>query len=321
MSPIAAEVNVTTVPGCTFTAPTGYEFSHYTCDKTSYIYTPGQTLTEAVWPNDEATFKAIWTPKPYTLTLNGNGSYIWGYTSVEKTCYYNVSTPISGVYYYNSDTSNGFSYTIPYRAGYTFKGWNTAADGSGTLYSSNSSITLTANQTLYAQWEEQSLTITYNANGGEGSMASQTIKYTNLPKTLNENTYTRAGYIFSGWGRYSTSTYVAFTNKASITTSNWESGSLTLYAIWTPWFKLGTASTNTLSVTTTFAADKVVLTASNDTCIWYIDNVQKATGKTFTINASDYTSSGSHTIAVAYISSSNGKLTITQYENTFTITK
>lgn len=39
------------------------------------------------------------------------------------------------------------------RTGYAFSGWNTAADGSGTSYSPDTSITIgTANVTLYAQW-------------------------------------------------------------------------------------------------------------------------------------------------------------------------
>ena len=38
------------------------------------------------------------------------------------------------------------------REGYIFKGWNTAADGSGTAYSDKASVTLTEAQTLYAQW-------------------------------------------------------------------------------------------------------------------------------------------------------------------------
>lgn len=35
----------------------------------------------------------------------------------------------------------------------TFIGWNTAADGAGTAYADKASVTLIANQTLYAQWE------------------------------------------------------------------------------------------------------------------------------------------------------------------------
>lgn len=38
------------------------------------------------------------------------------------------------------------------RQNYTFNGWNTAADGSGTSYADGAKITLTADTTLYAQW-------------------------------------------------------------------------------------------------------------------------------------------------------------------------
>lgn len=38
------------------------------------------------------------------------------------------------------------------RENYTFDGWNTAADGSGTFYADGANITLTADTTLYAQW-------------------------------------------------------------------------------------------------------------------------------------------------------------------------
>ena len=45
-------------------------------------------------------------------------------------------------------TANAFTKTNS-----TFAGWNTAADGSGTSYTDQSTITPTANITLYAQWE------------------------------------------------------------------------------------------------------------------------------------------------------------------------
>lgn len=38
------------------------------------------------------------------------------------------------------------------RAGYTFTGWNTAADGSGTAYADRASYPFSADATLYAQW-------------------------------------------------------------------------------------------------------------------------------------------------------------------------
>lgn len=44
-------------------------------------------------------------------------------------------------------TSNGFT-----RSGFTFAGWNTAPDGSGTSYADGASFPFTASATLYAQW-------------------------------------------------------------------------------------------------------------------------------------------------------------------------
>ncbi len=41
------------------------------------------------------------------------------------------------------------------RSGYTFNGWNTKANGSGTSYSDGASVNLSADTTLYAQWKSQ----------------------------------------------------------------------------------------------------------------------------------------------------------------------
>ena len=38
------------------------------------------------------------------------------------------------------------------RTGYTFKGWNTVAGGTGTSYANGATYPFTASVTLYAQW-------------------------------------------------------------------------------------------------------------------------------------------------------------------------
>ena len=57
----------------------------------------------------------------------------------------NVRTGSS--YIVKSDTDTGIS-----RPGFTFNGWNTEADGSGTSYLPKSTITVNSDLTLYAQW-------------------------------------------------------------------------------------------------------------------------------------------------------------------------
>ncbi len=48
-------------------------------------------------------------------------------------------------------TANAFT-----RSGYTFTGWNTAKDGSGTTYSDKASVKVDGDMTLYAQWKANS---------------------------------------------------------------------------------------------------------------------------------------------------------------------
>lgn len=49
------------------------------------------------------------------------------------------------------------------RSGFIFAGWNTAADGSGTVYADGASFPFTANTTLYAQWTATLATTGFDA--------------------------------------------------------------------------------------------------------------------------------------------------------------
>ena len=53
------------------------------------------------------------------------------------------------------------------RTGYTFKGWNTQADGKGISYAENATFQMgKADVILYAQWTANpTYTVIYNANG------------------------------------------------------------------------------------------------------------------------------------------------------------
>ena len=73
---------------------------------------------------------------PATITFNANG----GSGSVDA-----ISTYVGVA---NTIPSNNLT-----RTGYTFNGWNTASDGSGTAYATGSTINPSGNVTLYAQWK------------------------------------------------------------------------------------------------------------------------------------------------------------------------
>ena len=72
-----------------------------------------------------------------TITFNANG----GSGTVPSA----ISTYVGVA---NTIPSNSLT-----RTGYTFNGWNTASDGSGTAYATGSTITPTGDVTLYAQWQ------------------------------------------------------------------------------------------------------------------------------------------------------------------------
>lgn len=94
-------------------------------------------------PANNVTLYAQWEEDDkYTVTYNGNGSTS-GSVPVDEGMYYAAqSTPVK-------NNVNALQ-----KEGYDFKGWNTAADGSGTSYPLGSNLTFVAsNVTLYAVWE------------------------------------------------------------------------------------------------------------------------------------------------------------------------
>lgn len=115
------------------------------------------------------------------------------------------------------------------RTGYSFKGWNTKADGSGQFYSDEQEYTATENNVvLYAQWEANKYTVKFVDEMAEGSMDDQIFTH-GVSQALSENKFTKQGYKFIGWNTKADGSGTGYTDKQEITvTSN-----MTLYAQWT----------------------------------------------------------------------------------------
>ncbi len=74
-------------------------------------------------------------------------------------------------------------------------------------------------------------TVTFNANGGSGTMSSQSFTY-DVAQQLNANKFTKDGLNFQGWA-FSSDGDVKYSDKenvSNLTTTN--NGSVALYAIW-----------------------------------------------------------------------------------------
>lgn len=135
------------------------------------------------------------------------------------------TTVTQTVPYGESATLNANNFT---RTGYTFSGWNTKADGSGTAYGDGASISPSSNVTLYAQWQLNTYSFSFDANGGTGSMSSGSAAYGESFQ-LPGNSFTRPKYTFTGWNTKANGTGTAYADNATLTLTE----DTTLYAQWT----------------------------------------------------------------------------------------
>ena len=163
------------------------------------------------------TLYAVWKPNP-VITFNGNGGTTsGGETTATQSIPYGVSTALN---------ENPFT-----KAGSTFIGWNKYASGTYAHYSDKGSISIYEDTTLYAIWKDD-IVLTFNANGGVGSDITKNVAYDTASSsykfTVPENTFTRASYVFMGWGNYASSTDVSYKAGESKTAQE----NKTLYAIW-----------------------------------------------------------------------------------------
>ena len=131
-----------TVPSNGTLTKTGYTFAKWNtaANGSGTDFGPGTANTTYSTSADQLLY-AQWTAGTYTITFDGNGST-------------GGTTPSAGSY-----TTGGTAFSVPantgtlVKTGYTFSGWNTAANGTGTDYAAGSStISPVTNTTLYAQW-------------------------------------------------------------------------------------------------------------------------------------------------------------------------
>ena len=116
----------------------------------------------------------------------------------------------------------------PEKTGYTFDGWY--LDEAEEPFSFDT--TITSDITLKAKWTQNTYTVTFDANGGEGTMDDQTFTY-DEEKALTTNAFTRTGYTFTGWNTAADGTGEAFADKATVKNLTAEpNGAVTLYAQW-----------------------------------------------------------------------------------------
>ena len=212
MEPVTVEEGSRYVlPACGFTAPDGQEFKAWEIGGVEYnagdgYVVLGNTEIKALWKDSTV------IPTTFTITFNANG----GTGSME---------PVT--------VEEGSRYVLPACSltapdGQEFKAWEIG----GIEYNAGDDYVVLGNTEIKALWKDSAVipttfTITFNANGGTGSME---------PVTVEEGSrypLPACGFIppvnmqFSGWALSADGSVIA--DGAIMVTSN-----ITLYAIWEP---------------------------------------------------------------------------------------
>ena len=143
-SPYTAGSTVTVLgnTGSPVLAKTGYTFAEWntSANGSGTSYSPTNTFTI----NANTILYAQWTLVPtYTVTYNGNTNTS-GNAPTDGSSPYTTGSTVTVL----GNTGS----PVLAKTDYTFSGWNTLANGSGTSYSPTNTFTINANTILYAQW-------------------------------------------------------------------------------------------------------------------------------------------------------------------------
>lgn len=253
--------------GGTVSAPTepkreGYAFGGWYSDKD--FNTKWNFDTDTV--TDDITLHAKWNMNQYTVTFNTNG----GSAVKEQEIDYGgkVTKP-----------------EAPTQTGYTFAGWYSDANFN-TPWNFDTN-TVSGNMTLYAKWNINQYTVTFNTNGGS-DVDSLSVDYGDTVTKPADPT--RDGYTFAGW----------YSDESLATAWNFETDTVskdtTLYAKWTeiPTYTVTVAASShgsvTVNPTSAAAGEMVTLTIAPETGYTLAGlNVADANGTAITVNDSETT--------------------------------
>ena len=186
------------------------------------------------------TVYAHWEAREYTLKIDPNGGR-----------YNNTMGVTTAAQKLKTDTSRYRGIGVATRTGYAFLGYFDAPDGgsqthdadgravNGTYWAGDYGApalfkglddAAAESLTVYAHWEARKYTVTFDANGGEGTMDSMLCTY-DVPAEIPDCTFTRDGWGFSGWTTNGVDE-VLFAPNASVSNLT-TTAEVTLLACWT----------------------------------------------------------------------------------------
>ena len=193
--------------------PVGYTFGGWYTDNVTFI----NQYNFAAPVSTDIILYARWVPITYNIIYEANGG---------------SGTMAQGIFTYNRPEALGFNTFT--RTGWSFTGWNTEADGSGTAYADRQQVErlrdTAGSITLYALWEINKYTVTFNLMNGTGDVPpAQTVNFGSVITLPDSDEFGRIGYAFTGWNTVSNVLGNPFGQGSNYTVT----GNITMYAQWT----------------------------------------------------------------------------------------
>jgi uncharacterized repeat protein (TIGR02543 family) len=190
---------------------TNYSFGGWntSANGTGYQYSDGAVYRF----NSAIELYAQWIPNSEAISFSANS----GVGSVPS---------LSAPYGSTIDLPSGTSLT---KAGYSFVGWNTTANGSGAQYAAGQSVIVDASETFFAMWSRDTYIVSFETPGIKGKVApisvaaGDPITLRSLPGIVDP------GYSFAGWFTSASGGQRVGGSGESFTPSQSE----TLFAQWT----------------------------------------------------------------------------------------
>ena len=234
------------------TANTGYTWKGWYSNNagTSDALTTNLAYEKSITAN--TTIYAVYTANTYNITYKDQGNVAFSGTHA-------AGAPTKHTY------GTATTLSTASKDGYTFGGWFTTQDCSGSAVTTLGATAYTAAITLYAKWTANTYTVTFNANGHGTAPDAQTINH-GSKATEPTPAPQEIGYTFGGWYTEANCTN-AFDFNTAITAditlyAKWEERKLFINTNWIGgwyWSEEMTHKTNT-----TYTYTKIAMQASKD---------------------------------------------------------
>jgi len=245
-SPANWSTNIDIRPTLTWEQPTGTVTGYYVYmgsssnpysssnPETNRIATVTGTSNTSWTPDSDLDFNTTYHWQIVAYNETGNGSASWSRSFTVRHLTHTVTYDINGgtgTIPAEQTVNDGSSVTLRSNSGlsrgsFTFAGWNTESDGTGTNRNANTSFTPTSDITLYARWIA---VVTYDLNSGTGTTPVRDTVIAGSSVTLPSNDeFSRGNFIFRGWNTNSSGNGTNYDAESSYEPT----GSITLFAKW-----------------------------------------------------------------------------------------